>query len=125
MPVLVLLYIEVPDTATQVWFSDFSVDMAFSTSFIKWSFRSDSNWRPADYKSAALPTVLRKHEGIVAKVFSFVNKLFKVFEFKIRDVDSVAVGHAVGFQGGDDAGFDKAALEIGIAFGVGEDYSTD
>jgi hypothetical protein len=33
----------------------------FSTPYKKWSWRQDLNPRPADYKSAALPTELRQH----------------------------------------------------------------
>ena len=37
------------------------------TGFSFWSRLRDSNSRPADYKSAALPTELSRHKGLVAR----------------------------------------------------------
>ncbi len=48
--------------------------------FRRWSWWTDSNPRPADYKSAALPTELHQHLTgpiIIANPFSFVNSLFR------------------------------------------------
>ena len=50
----------------------------------RWSWWTDSNPRPADYKSAALPTELHQHRtGLIniAKKPVFVNTLFQNFSF--------------------------------------------
>ena len=46
---------------------------------LRWSWWTDSNPRPADYKSAALPTELHQHDtgsNIIAKQAQFVNSYF-------------------------------------------------
>ena len=52
-----------------------------------WSFRSDSNWRPAHYKCAALPTEPRKHTHIIKhfawQVNAFVLRLNMVCDIII------------------------------------------
>ena len=48
----------------------------------RWSWWTDSNPRPADYKSAALPTELHQHDtgsNIIANSAGFVNKNFNYF----------------------------------------------
>ena len=51
--------------ATEIWFSLAKAGLAFYKSLscvtFNWSHRQGSNLRPADYKSAALPTELRGH----------------------------------------------------------------
>ena len=53
---------------------------------IVWSWWTDSNPRPADYKSAALPTELHQrffssleHLFIISHLFEFVNPFFELF----------------------------------------------
>ena len=36
-------------------------DIRYPQRFLIWCRRPDSNWRPTDYKSVALPTVLLRH----------------------------------------------------------------
>jgi hypothetical protein len=46
---------------------------------LKWSRQSDSNRRPADYKSAALPTELCRHlRGKIAGFFLFSTAIVPV-----------------------------------------------
>ena len=50
----------------------------------RWSWWTDSNPRPADYKSAALPTELHQHlclEGliIISQFFKLVKSFFEIF----------------------------------------------
>ena len=48
-----------------------------------WSWWTDSNPRPADYKSAALPAELHQRftsPVIIANQMSFVNNYFSIFE---------------------------------------------
>jgi hypothetical protein len=54
------------------------------SSFVKWSWRWDSNPRPADYKSAALPTELRQRQTY--RLNNFITKINKkIFYFSMRD----------------------------------------
>ena len=50
---------------------------------IYWSWWTDLNPRPADYKSAALPTELHQHSqsrsAIISSLFGFVNTYFEIF----------------------------------------------
>ena len=56
----------------------------YSTRLSEWSRQTDSNPRPADYKSAALPTELcrrlKQNTLIIARCFPFVKSFFLQFQ---------------------------------------------
>ena len=49
-----------------------------NSSILNWSWWTDSNPRPADYKSAALPTELHQHFGVFRRTLNYYIMIFRL-----------------------------------------------